>query len=233
MPHGGFETARVAPPGQAQLTAGGEASVTTGKRTVYQLKDGAGETTDASNQHQPYYPIEVALVGRYARGIVPRVELDASAWNPFILPPLGVGAAAGFKVQLVGGQSGPLALALGGRVGGFAHVFGAEDNQRSNLLGQVEARLVASYHPRDTIAVCVIPAYRYQAMRDRLSDNQDSDPGQYTATEQRAFGQLTIGLALGRASTWFIDLSAGFAPDSQSDPDFLQGTVGLARRELR
>lgn len=231
-PHAGFETARVAPAGTTHLTAGGSASASFGRRHDYALESRAGEVSTAGNQHQPNQRVEAVLLGRAARGLVRGLELDVTGWNPLLLPPLGLGGAVGLKAQLVGGDGGPLGVALGGRAGGFAHILGESGNSRSTLLGLLEARAVISAELGGGISVSLVPHLQLEAVHDRLSD---SDAGTapaviYSADSARAIYGVSLGLAGGASDRWFIDLAAAFAARSSEDPAFSRWTVGLARR---
>jgi hypothetical protein len=228
LPPAGLETARVAPRGTRALTVGGEVATTSGKRHDYHLRDRAGNASDVDNQHQPWFAGEASVVGRASMTVLPRVELELSGWNPLLFPPVGVGAGAGARMQLLGGDTGPFALALGARGGGFVHAFGESGNSRKTAIGLLEARAVASFHPWTELAVVLSPRIRFEAMHETFSDSFGEDSTiDYTGGSSRAVPGAVLGLAL---RSYFFDVDVSGAPRGGDDPGFVRAGVAIGRR---
>ncbi len=230
LPHAGFETGRVTPAGSTAIVAGGGVAATVGKRHDYRLENAAGQVAAAGSQHQPYLPVEAVVLGRVSRGLVTGLELDASGWNPLLLPPIGLGGALGLKGQLVGGRDGAFAVAVGVRAGGFVNIFGTSGNSRFTSLGFVEGRAAISVDLARGVALSLVPLYQLEAVYDRLIDAQQDPPSVYRASGMRAIYGVSTGVAAGTSTTWFLDLASAFAPRTADDPAFSRWTIGIARR---
>lgn len=231
LPPAGLETARVGPRGTRSLLLGGEVANTHGKRHDYHLRDRAGNLTDHGNQELPLAAGEASLVGRAAITALPRVQIEVSGWNPFIMPPVGVGGATGVKVQLLGGDAGRFAVALGGRAGGFLHAFGESGNSSKVALGFLEARAVSSLHLWTDFAVVLSPRVRFEALHETFTDSFQMDAAiDYRGGSSRTIPGAVLGVEL---RSWFFDVDLSGAPRSGDDPDFVRIGFAIGQRLAR
>ena len=227
LPPPGLETARVVPRRKVELVGGAEVAMTTGTRHSYRLVDRGGELASVDDPDLPREKAEVSGGVRAAFGVLPHLELELSGWNPLI-PPIGVGAAAGPKVQLLGGAHGRLAVAVGARAGGYAQILGESGNQRWVTLGMVEGRALASVHLAHTAALIAAARYRFEAVHDELEDSFD-DRGtiDYGGGSSRWIPGLTLGATYDGI---YLHLDGSYGREAGDDPEFFRFGVSAGGR---
>lgn len=159
MSTAGFETAQTLPAGEAKTTAGFGLSTSSGPLYDHdhRLDD---DEQDAPRGRIPASPVQGEYLVRRSWGVPGDFEFHATLHSFSYLPPFaaGIGAGAGVKKQLVGGDGSGFSVAVAFR--GAGYIAGRKAGKEGFHLANVQGRLITSYHAGEwswTVTPQIVP----------------------------------------------------------------------------